>query len=335
MNILVTGGAGFIGRWVVKKLLKDGHKVTAFDNLSNGRVENIQEFKSSYNFKFIGGDIRDENKLEEVFREKFDIVYHLAASINVQDSIDDPKTTFYNDTIGTFNVLERAKIQMFGKNGRMDGDGWILDSLEDTYPCKVVFMSTCMVYDLAGEEGINEMHPIKPVSPYGGSKIAAENMVLSYYNAYKLPTVVVRPFNTYGPFQKTGGEGGVVAIFINNSLHGRNVSIYGSGEQTRDLLYVKDCARFLAMVGYSDNVNGQIVNAGTGRDVTVNELAQIITKNRVEIKHIKHIHPQSEIMKLRCNYKKAKKLINWEPKYTLEKGIEETEEWINRTKLIK
>ena len=188
MNILVTGGAGFIGRWMVKKLLQDGHIVIAFDNLSNGRIENIQEFKSNSNFKFIGGDIRDENKLNEIFKEKYDIVYHLAASINVQDSIDDPRTTFYNDTIGTFNILERAKIQMFGKNGKMDGDGWILDSSEDTYPCKVVFMSTCMVYDAAGQDGIDEKHPVKPVSPYGGSKIAAESMVLSYYNAYELPT---------------------------------------------------------------------------------------------------------------------------------------------------
>lgn len=335
MNILVTGGAGFIGRWVVKKLLEDGHTITALDNLSNGRLENIQEFLNNPNFKFINGDIGDEKLLENIFKEKFDIIYHLAASINVQDSIDDPRSTFYNDTLGTFNILERSRIQMFGKNGRMDGDTWVIDSNEDTYPCKVVFMSTCMVYDMAGDEGIDEFHPVKPVSPYGGAKIAAENMVLSYYNAYKLPTVVIRPFNTYGPCQKTGGEGGVVAIFINNSLHGRDINIYGTGEQTRDLLYVKDCARFVIMAGYSNNVNGMVVNAGTGKDVTINDLAEIITKNRVKVKHIKHIHPQSEIMKLKCNYKKAKNIMNWEPQYTLERGIEETEQWIRDTKLLK
>lgn len=335
MNILVTGGAGFIGRWVVKKLLEDGHTITALDNLSNGRLENIQEFLNNPNFKFINGDIQDERLLENIFKEKFDIIYHLAASINVQDSIDDPRTTFYNDTVGTFNILERARIQMFGKNGRMDGDTWVIDCNEDTYPCKVVFMSTCMVYDMAGDEGIDEIHPVKPVSPYGGAKIAAENMVLSYYNSYKLPTVVIRPFNTYGPFQKTGGEGGVVAIFINNSLKGRDINIYGSGEQTRDLLYVKDCARFVIMAGYSNNVNGMVINAGTGRDVTINELADIITKERVKVKHVKHIHPQSEIMKLKCNYKKAKDIMSWEPQYTLEQGIEETEQWIKGTKLLK
>lgn len=335
MNILVTGGAGFIGSWVVKKLLEDGHRITAFDNLSNGRLENIEEFEGNNSFRFIKGDIQSEKALDEIFKEKFDIIYHLAASINVQDSIDDPRTTFFNDTVGTFNILEKAKIQMFGKNGSMDGDGWVLDSSEDTYPCKVVFMSTCMVYDKADDKGIDEIHPTKPVSPYGGSKIAAENMVLSYYNAYKLPTVVIRPFNTYGPFQKTGGEGGVVAIFINNLLDGRDINIYGSGEQTRDLLYVKDCANFVVMTGYSQEVNGEIVNAGTGRDVTVNELADIITRDRVKVQHVKHIHPQSEIMKLKCNYEKAKKLMNWKPEYTLEQGIEETENWIKSTKVIR
>lgn len=327
MNILVTGGAGFIGRWVVKRLLDDGHKVVALDNLSNGQIENIEEF-SKRNFKFVKGDIKEEKDLYEIFKEKYDIIYHLGASINVQDSIDDPKTTFYNDTVGTFNILERAKVQMFGKNAKMEGEEWVLDSKEDTHPCKVVFMSTCMVYDVAGEEGISESHQTKPVSPYGGSKIAAENMVLSYYNAYKLPTVVIRPFNTYGPFQKTGGEGGVVAIFINNSIAGRDINIYGSGEQTRDLLYVKDCARFVVESGYNEIVNGEIVNAGTGRDVTINELAYIISKGRVNINHVKHIHPQSEIMKLKCDYTKAKDLIGWEPEYTLEEGIRETEDWI-------
>ncbi|AWZ48180.1 NAD-dependent dehydratase [Clostridiaceae bacterium 14S0207] len=329
MNILVTGGAGFIGRWVVKRLLDEDHKVLALDNLSNGRIENIQEFKMNNKFSFIEGDIKDNKLLDNIFeKEQFDIIYHLGASINVQDSIDDPNTTFYNDTVGTFNILEKAKVQMFGKNAKMDGEEWILDDKEKTHPCKVVFMSTCMVYDKAGAEGIDENHPVKPVSPYGGAKIAAENMVLSYYNAYKLPTVVIRPFNTYGPFQKTGGEGGVVAIFIRNTLASIDLNIYGTGEQTRDLLYVKDCARFVVMSGYSDKVNGQVVNAGTGRDVTINELAKIITKGRVKVNHVKHIHPQSEIMKLLCNYKKAEQLIGWNPEYTLEEGITETEEWI-------
>jgi nucleoside-diphosphate-sugar epimerase len=330
MRVLVTGGAGFIGRWVVKYLLDDEHEVWVLDNLSNGSEKNIEEFCTNSLFKgLIKGDIKDKEVLSELFNKcKFDIVYHLAASINVQDSIDDPETTFYNDTVGTFNILLQAKTQMFGKNAKMIGDKCVNDENEVTHPCKVVFMSTCMVYDKAGKEGIDEFHPIKPVSPYGGSKIAAENMVLSFYHAYKLPTVVIRPFNTYGPFQKTGGEGGVVSIFINNTLNGKDLNIYGTGEQTRDLLYVKDCARFVVTAGYNDKANGEIINAGTGRDISINELAELISKGRVKINHIEHIHPQSEIIKLKCNYKKAKELLGWEPKYSLEEGIKETEEWI-------
>lgn len=327
MNILVTGGAGFIGRWVVKKLIEDGNSVTVLDNLSNGNVKNVEEFKGE-NFRFIEGDIKNDNDLDGIFKDKYDIIYHLAASIVVQDSIDNPRKTFFNDTVGTFNILERAKRQMFGEHGKMKGNAWEIDENDNVHPCKVVFMSTCMVYDISGKEGISEKHDVKPVSPYGGSKIAAENMVLSYFNAYKLPAVVIRPFNTYGPFQKSNGEGGVVSIFLKNFIENKPINIYGSGEQTRDLLFVKDCADFVVNAGYKDEVNGKIINAGTGRDISINKLAEIIAGGKIKINHVKHIHPQSEIMKLKCNYSKAKSLMGWEPKYTLEDGIAETKEWL-------
>lgn len=308
MNILVTGGAGFIGRWVVKKLLEDKHKVWVLDNLSNGSKENIKEFINYSNLiEFVEGDIKDTLVLDKLFQNKFDICYHLAASINVQDSIDDPKTTFENDTIGTFNVLELCK-------------------RDNT---KMLLMSTCMVYDMAtSDDGITEEHPTKPASPYAGSKIAAENMVLSYWYAYGLPTVVVRPFNTYGPFQKSSGEGGVVAIFIKKDLGKEDLAIYGDGTQTRDLLYVEDCAEFVINAGMSDNCNGHILNAGLGRDIAINDLAYLVCGDKNKIKHVPHIHPQSEIMKLVCNYEKAKKVLGWAPKTTLEEGIEKTRKWI-------
>jgi len=229
LNILVTGGAGFIGRWVVKRLLEDGHKVWVLDDLSNGQRKNIEEFLSNPNFAgFVEGDIKNIPVLETLFENKFDICYHLAASINVQDSIDDPGTTFQNDVVGTFNVLEQCR----------------------KHNTKIVFMSTCMVYDRANDEnGITEAHPTKPASPYAGSKIAGENMVLSYWYAYKLPAVVIRPFNTYGPMQKSSGEGGVVAIFIRRNLEGLPLNIYGTDARqeiffmlktVRNLLYGQD-----------------------------------------------------------------------------------------------
>ncbi|MBX0359446.1 dTDP-glucose 4,6-dehydratase [Halobacillus sp. Nhm2S1] len=314
MNVLITGGAGFIGRWVVKKLLDDRHHVWVLDNLSNGRIENIKSLLSHTNFRgFIHGDIQDQKALEHLFNINFDVCYHLAASINVQDSIDDPKTTFNNDTIGTFLLLEECR----------------------KHKVKMVFMSTCMVYDQAtDEEGISEKDPIKPASPYAGAKIAAENIVLSYYHAYGIPMTVVRPFNTYGPYQKTGGEGGVVAIFIKNKLDGHPLCIYGEGTQTRDLLYVEDCANFVVQAGYKDEVNGEIVNAGLGQDISINKLAELIADDSSKVIHVEHIHPQSEISKLLCDYSKAKRLLGWEPSITLEEGIRRTEEWIITTRLI-
>ncbi|MFG6118360.1 MULTISPECIES: dTDP-glucose 4,6-dehydratase [Thalassobacillus] len=314
MNILVTGGAGFIGRWVVARLLEDGHFVWVLDDLSNGREENLKTLKDNPNFKqFIHGDIKDSKLITELFANKFDICYHLAASINVQDSIDDPHTTFLNDVVGTFNILEKCREQK----------------------TKLVFMSTCMVYDRAHNEGgIRETAQIKPASPYAGSKIAAENIVLSYYHAYDLPVTVLRPFNTYGPYQKTGGEGGVVAIFLKNTLEGLPLSIYGDGSQTRDLLYVEDCARFVVEAGYSEKADGEILNAGIGKDISINKLAELIVKDRKLIKHVPHIHPQSEIPKLVCDFSKAKKLLGWEPKYSLAEGLTQTEKWIKTTDLL-
>lgn len=315
MNILLTGGAGFIGRWVAKRLLADGHQLWVLDDLSNGRKENLDEFDGNPGLiRFIEGDIKDEQLLTALFEaHAFDICYHLGASINVQDSIDDPRTTFNNDTIGTFYVMEQCR----------------------KHKVKVVFMSTCMVYDRCTDaSGITELHPIKPASPYAGAKIAAENMVLSYYYAYGLPTVVIRPFNTYGPFQKTGGEGGVVAIFIRNKLSGKDLNIYGEGTQTRDLLYVEDCARFVVEAGYSSQVDGHIVNAGLGRDISVNDLALMIVQEPGRIHHVPHIHPQSEIQKLLCNSAKAKQLLGWEPQVSLEEGIRRTEEWIQTSYLM-
>jgi len=312
VNILVTGGAGFIGRWTVKKLLAERHRVWILDDLSNGSLDNIKEFDNHQSLmKFVQGDIKDKNILEEVFGNKPDICYHLAASINVQDSIDDPGKTFENDVTGTFNVLEQCR-----KHGT-----------------KMVFMSTCMVYDRAeNEKGINELHPVKPASPYAGSKIAGENLVLSYWHAYKLPVVIARPFNTYGPFQKSSGEGGVVSVFTEKKLKGKTLNIYGDGAQTRDLLYVEDCADFLVSAGCSEKANGEILNAGSGKDLSINSLAYMISGNRDQLRHVPHIHPQSEIQRLLCNYEKAEKLLNWSPRIGLQEGIEKTEAWL-KTKL--
>ncbi|PIO05720.1 NAD-dependent dehydratase [Candidatus Woesearchaeota archaeon CG08_land_8_20_14_0_20_43_7] len=307
MKFLVTGGAGFIGRWVVHKLLIDGHDVIALDNLSNGQMENIAEFNTSKRFRFIKGDVMDAKLIDSLFDGLIDCCLHLAAQIEVQQSLDDSSKSFENNVVGSYNVLEAAK----------------------KHRTKVLFMGTCMVYDISDTaRGINELHPVKPTSPYAGSKLAAEDLALSYHHGLGLPVIIVRPFNTYGPFQKTNMEGGVVSIFIQRNLNGETLNIFGDGKQTRDLLYVEDCADFVIKAALSDKAVGNVINAGTGKDVTINELALLICNDQSRIKHVVHHHPQSEIAKLQCDYSKAKELLGWTPKTSLVEGIKKTEEWL-------
>lgn len=306
MRVLVTGAAGFIGRWVVGELLARGHEVLPIDNLVTGAEANLAEFAGRPGLRdFEKGDVRDAAACAR-WLSGVDAVAHLAASISVQDSIDDPAETFDNDVVGTFRLLEAA---------RATG-------------ARFLFMSTCMVYDRAGTEGIDEAHPTLPASPYAASKLGGEAMTLAYHHAYGLPTTVVRPFNTYGPYQRSVGEGGVVAIFTRRSLLGEELRIYGDGTQTRDLLYATDCARFVCDALMSDAAVGQVLNAGTGVDVSVNELAAAIEPDASRIRHVAHIHPQSEIQVLRCDAERAAEVLGWRPAVSLSEGLAATRAWM-------
>ncbi len=307
MRVLVTGAAGFIGRWVVGELLAHGHEVLPIDNLVAGDPEALDEFASHPNLRpFERGDVRDPEACRRWVADA-DAIAHLAASISVQESIDDPRTTFENDVVGTFNILDAAR----------------------SVGARVLFMSTCMVYDRADANGIDEDHPTKPASPYAASKLAGEALTLSYFHAFGLPTTVVRPFNTYGPYQRSVGEGGVVAIFTRRSILGEDLRIYGDGTQTRDLLYVEDCARFVVAALASEQATGRILNAGTGRDVSVNDLAATIEPDGDRIVHVEHIHPQSEIAALRCDPRRAAELLDWHPRVDLVDGLARVRTWMD------
>jgi UDP-glucose 4-epimerase len=307
MRVVVTGAAGFIGRWVVGELLDRGHTVMPVDNLSQGDPDNLSAFAGHARLEpLVVGDVRDAEMCRR-WLAGADAVAHLAASISVQDSIDDPAETFDNDVVGTFRLLEAAR----------------------EHATRVLFMSTCMVYDVATTpEGIAEDHPVKPASPYAASKIAGEALTLSYFHAYGLPATVVRPFNTYGPFQRSVGEGGVVAIFTRRSLQGEVLRIYGDGTQTRDLLYASDCARFVCDALFSDAATGLVLNAGTGVDVTVNALAAAVEPDPGRIDHVPHIHPQSEIAVLRSDSRLAGRLLGWQPQVSLPEGLAATRAWM-------
>ena len=311
MRVLVTGGAGFIGRWVVSRLLQEkAHTpltVSVLDNLSNSSIRNIAEFEiEKESFTFIEGDIRNRKLLQSLCKPGFDLLIHLAASINVQESLQNPEETFENDVVGTFNLLEEAR----KANARF------------------VYLSTCMVYERALDRAISEDCPLAPASPYAGSKLAGENLVASYHRGYGLPAVILRPFNTYGPFQKSNQEGGVVAIFIEKALKGEDIPVFGDGEQTRDFLYVEDCAEFVVRASFSQDATGQVINAGSGQDITINALALTVCPDKTRIRHLPHHHPQSEIRKLLCDSTKAKSLLGWEASTSLREGIAKTMAWM-------
>ncbi|PHQ38452.1 NAD-dependent dehydratase [Halorubrum persicum] len=312
-TVAVTGAAGFIGRWVVAELLDRRHTVYGLDNFSNGSERNIKEFRDNDRFHIYEGDVRSREDVSRLFGHDVDACIHLAAEIDVQESLEDPEAHFEANVVGTQNVLEACR--------------------EDN--TRLGLVGTCMVYDMVDSEtGISEEHSTKPASPYAGSKLAAEDMAEGYYHGYDLPITILRPFNTYGPYQKTGMAGGVVSIFTSRDIRGEPLKIFGDGAQTRDLLYATDCAQFIVEGTFSDETVGEVINAGTGADVSINELAELIATDGTDITHVEHHHPQSEVRKLLCDPTKANDVLDWEAEVTLEEGISRLRTWLHESEEV-
>lgn len=305
-KVLVTGGAGFMGRWLTRYLVKRRDKVWVLDNLSNSSEENIAEFRNRLS-GFVKGDIKNIRTLRKLFKNRFDICFHLAASINVQESIDNPGKCFENNIKGTFNILEECR----------------------KHKTKVVFASSALVYSAAKKgQLIDEGRPLNSSCPYVASKIFAEEMVAAYYKTYNLPMVILRPFSIYGPWQRSDSEGGVMSIFIYRKLKGLPLLVYGEGSQERDFFYVEDCAEFIVKAAFSPKAVGEVFNAGSGRGIKIKDLAKIIAGRNTKIKFVIHHHPHAEIMHMAADAKKAFRLLGWRKKTNLEEGIRNTAEWL-------
>ncbi|MBK6857861.1 MAG: GDP-mannose 4,6-dehydratase [Microthrixaceae bacterium] len=254
MKALVTGGAGFIGSTLVDRLLAEGHEVDVVDDLSSGSLANLADARSNpdHVFQFHRLDIRDAAVADLIERRQPDVVFHLAAQIDVRVSVADPVLDAMINVIGSLNVMEGA---------RRAGSG------------KVVFASSGgTIYGAPGgaDLPIRESQPQTPISPYGVAKKAVGDYLSAYRELHQIEYSALALANVYGPRQDPHGEAGVVAIFAGRLLAGEPCTIYGDGEQTRDYVYVDDVVD--AFVRASDKGGGLVINIGTGVETSVNEL---------------------------------------------------------------
>jgi UDP-glucose 4-epimerase len=308
MKILITGGAGFIGSHLCEKYVLENQVVLCLDNFMSGNLSNIRSLLGCGNFKLINGDITDFDLLEKIIRD-VDVVIHLAAQVHVDRSITEPKLTYNINVLGTLNILELAR--------RYDIS-------------KVIYASTSEVYGSAQYAPMDENHPLDSPHPYGASKIAADRMCNAYAKMYGLRICIMRPFNTFGPKQKAYGYGGVISIFVKRVLDGAPPIIYGDGNQTRDYTYIKDMVEAFDLVLKSKKDLGGPVNFGTGREISIMDLAcKIIMlcgmKNKIKPVHVSR--RPGEVDRLVASNSRAKKLLGWKPKCTLDKGLSEFIDW--------
>jgi len=308
MKLLITGGAGFIGSHLCDKYTKEGHNVLCLDNFMSGNLMNIKHLLDYRNFKLIKGDIRDFNSLEKIMRD-VDVVFHLAAQIHVDRSYIEPQLTYEVNVIGTQNILEVARI----------------------YDAKrVIYASTSEVYGSAQYVPIDERHPLNAPHPYGASKIAADRMCYAYMQTYGMNISILRLFNIFGPRQRDIGYGGVISIFARRVLSNMSPIIFGDGLQTRDYTYIEDAIRAYDLLLKHDEPITEPINFGSGREVSILDLANMVIEFCGKEGNIKPIHMEpriGEVQRLIADATKAKSLLRWEPKYDFKTGLRSFVEW--------
>ena len=307
-KILVSGAGGFIGSHLTEYLVEQGYKVRAFVRYNSRNFWGWLE-KSKYinNIEIYSGDIRDYDSVYESIKG-IDYVFHLAALIGIPYSYHSPLAYIKTNIEGTYNVLQAAR---------------------ELKIKRVVHISTSEVYGTAQYVPIDEKHPINPQSPYAASKASADYLAKSFYLSFDLPVTIVRPFNTFGPRQSARA---VIPTIISQALSGKKEIELGNLNSSRDFSYVLDTVEGIYKIGLHSDTLGEVVNIGTGKDISVSDLVTLISKlTKVDLKvrvDSKRIRPEkSEVQRLICDYSKARNLTGWKPRYTLEEGLEKTIAW--------
>lgn len=297
-NVLVTGGAGFIGSHIVDLFVDEGYNVAVLDNLLTGKRENLNPAA-----RFYEADLRDADDVARIMAtEQPEIISHQAALANVRDSFVDPVAYVQTNIVGTLNLLNAARDQKVRK---------------------VLFASTGgAIYGNAEEVPTTESYPANPLDPYGISKLAGEHYLSSYYHSSGLDYCVLRYANVYGPRQDPFGEGGVMAIFSNRMIHGQPVVINGDGKQERDFTYVKDIARANLLAATRGH---GICNIGTGVGANINTIFHILadaTTYQLPETHGPAKAGEVKISVLDASH--AEKMLGWTPTVNLKDGLFET-----------
>ncbi|MBO4433666.1 MAG: SDR family NAD(P)-dependent oxidoreductase [Clostridia bacterium] len=305
MRALVTGGSGFIGSNVVKLLIDEGYDVRVIDNLSSGYIENISEYVDAGKVDFIKGDITDATAVEKVMAG-VDVVFHLAASVGRQRSLDNPQLDSQINLIGTVNVLEGMR-----KNGVK----------------RIVYSSSAAMFGELVTPTIDENHPQNADSPYGVSKLAAEKMILAYSGIYDITGVCLRYFNIYGVNQRFDLYGNVIPIFAKRIFAGEPITIYGDGSQTRDFVNAKDVA--LANLLASKSENGtDVYNLGSGESVTINWLAQKMQEIAgINVGIVYAPERPADVKHCKANAEKAQKVLGFTASVGLTEGLKDYLDW--------
>lgn len=308
-TVLVTGGEGFIGSHLVEQLAAAGAtvRVLAYYNPFGqwGWLDAVRETGASV--ELLPGDVRDADRVMQAV-EGCHTVFHLAALIGIPYSYEAPESYVQTNVQGTYNVANAC---------RRAG-------------ARLVHTSTSEVYGTALRVPIDEDHPLQPQSPYSASKIGGDMMALSFFHAFELPVAVVRPFNTYGPRQSTRA---VIPTILTQLLGGASEIRLGATSPTRDFNFVTDTAAGFMAVAECERAVGQVVNLGTGREISVGDLAELlieITGTRATVVSDEaRLRPSgSEVERLLADNTRAREWAGWEPKVTLEDGLRRTADWV-------
>lgn len=300
LNVLVTGGAGFIGSCLVEELIGRGCSVVILDNFSSGRKENLKGLIGSKRLTIVEGDVRNRKVVDETSRG-MDAVVHLAALVGVGESVRNPFETHDINVTGTLNVLEAAVKQ----NVR-----------------KFVFASSAAVYGEGNPLPLQEEFDLRPVSPYAASKVCAEYYCKMYRDCYGLSSVVLRFFNVYGPGQGFNEYAGVITRFVHNGFQGEPLTVYGDGNQTRDFVNVKDVVEAIDKALMFKSSKTDIINICTGKQVTVNDVAfslcGILGKNL----RVLHVSPRAgDILRNYGDPGKAQTVLGFKAQIRFEDGL--------------